>query len=312
MTADVGKSKLVKPRRRDLIVCSTFQAGADAVLVTCDCLALLRQLPDACAQLVVTSPPYNLGKSYEDRLSIDDYIEAQRRVIAECARILRPSGSICWQVGVTRARSGSVLPLDLILHPLFDQLSFRLRNRIIWHFQHGLNCTKRFSGRYETILWYSKTDQFYFNLNPVRVPQKYPGKRAYKGSRKGEYSGNPKGKNPGDVWIIPNVKGNHIEKTAHPCQFPIAIPETLILALTRPKQLVVDPYIGSGTTAVAALKNSRRVAGADINSAFVRIARQRVRALGRGELRYRDRRRSVFQPQFNGVLTTPPPGFLNH
>jgi len=121
-----------------------------------------------------------------------------------------------------------------------------------------------FLRRHETILWYSKGDEYIFNLDAVRIPQKYPGKLGYKGDRSGQYSCNPLGKNPGDVWIIPNVKSNYVEKTAYLCQFPIEIPERLILALTNEGDLVVDPFIGVGTVAVASVLHGRRVAGADL------------------------------------------------
>jgi adenine-specific DNA-methyltransferase len=205
---------------------------------------------------------------------------------------------------------GQLIPLDLLLHPLFafyamtDEL--RLRNRIIWHYEHGLNCVNRFSGRHETILWYTKGDDYTFNLDAIRVPQKYPGKRAFKGKRVGQFSSNPLGKNPGDVWILPNVKANHMERTGHPCQFPLEIPERLILALTKKKDLVVDPFVGSGTTAVAAVLHGRRVAGADIESKYLQIARLRLRAVVAGTLRRRLFGKPVFEPKPNTKLTTNP------
>src|SRR5262245_13444257 len=178
-----------------------------------DTLDLLRQLPAASAQLVITSPPYNLDKAYERgrTLTLDDYLAGQARVIDECVRVLRPGGSTCWEVG-NHVRDGEIVPLDCVLYPLSRRhTDLRLRNRIVWHFEHGLHCARRFSGRHEAILWFTRGDAYHFDLDPVRVPQKYPGKRAFKGPRAGEYSGHPAGKNPGDVWIFPNVKANHIE-----------------------------------------------------------------------------------------------------
>ncbi|MBE3040086.1 MAG: site-specific DNA-methyltransferase, partial [Chloroflexi bacterium] len=205
---------------------------------------------------------------------------------------------------------GQAIPLDLLLHPLFAEHSgtvqLLLRNRIIWHFEHGLNSRKRFSGRHETILWYTVGDRYTFNLDTVRIPQKYPGKRAYKGKRRGEYSCNPLGKNPGDVWVIPNVKSNHAEKTKHPCQFPIELPERLILALTNKGHLVVDPFLGVGTTAVAAILHGRRAAGADIKAEYLAIARQRIRAALSGRLRRRPFAKPVYEPPPNTPLTTSP------
>ena len=186
-----------------------------------------------------------------------------------------------------------------------------MRNRIIWHFEHGLHCQHRFSGRHETVLWYTRGERYIFNLDAVRVPQKYPGKRAYKGPNKGEFSGNPLGKNPGDVWVFPNVKSNHVEKTLHPCQFPIELPTRLILALTKPGDLVVDPFIGVGSTAAAAVLTGRRVAGADFVREYIQIARERIRKVASRKLRYRDHGTLVYAPRADMPLTSPPSHFRN-
>ena len=167
------------------------------------------------------------------KINIDTYVEQQAEVIKECVRALSDTGSICWQVG-NYVNNGSIIPLDTILYPLFTDLNLVMRNRIIWHFEHGLHCSKRFSGRYETIIWFTKKRKdFVFNLDTVRVPQKYPAKKYFKGPKAGQYSCNPLGKNPGDIWDIPNVKNNHIEKTDHPCQFPVGLIERLVLSMTK-------------------------------------------------------------------------------
>ncbi|MGH2353836.1 MAG: DNA-methyltransferase, partial [Chloroflexota bacterium] len=237
-----------------MLIADRWDAHADVSLYLGDTLELLAQMPDQCAQLVITSPPYNIDKEYErgKRMTLDQYVEDQRRFIDECVRILRPGGSICWEVG-NHVAPDQIYPLDIILYPVFHRhADLKLRNRIVWHFEHGLHCTKRFSGRHETILWFTKGDEYPFDVDPIRVPQKYPGKRAWKGPNAGEYTGNPLGKNPGDVWIFPNVKANHIEKTVHPCQFPVELVERFVLSVTAPGDLVFDPYMGVGTTACAA------------------------------------------------------------
>ena len=288
----------------------TYKRGNDVTLWHGDCVRLLRQIPDGAAQLVLTSPPYNVGKEYEQSATMEEYLGCQKSVIAECVRITRQGGSICWQVGNHVNGRNQIIPLDILLHPLFaahrEAGGLRLRNRIVWHFEHGLNFTRRFSGRYETVLWYTKGDDYTFNLDAIRVPQKYPGKRAYKGERRGQYSGHPLGKNPGDVWIIPNVKSNHVEKTCHPCQFPIEIPERLILALTNEGDLVVDPFLGVGTTAVAAILHRRRAAGADVHQNYLAIARQRITAAANGNLPRRPFGKPVSQPRPNTPLTLSP------
>jgi adenine-specific DNA-methyltransferase len=281
-----------------------WDADADVSLHHGETLDLLRELPDATAQLVITSPPYNLAKEYERgrALTADEYLAEQTRVIDECVRVLRPGGSICWEVG-NHVADGGILPLDILLYPAFARhAELVLRNRIVWHFEHGLHCSKRFSGRYEVILWFTRGEPYRFDVEPLRVPQKYPGKRAWKGKRIGEYTGNPLGKNPGDVWIFPNVKANHVEKTTHPCQFPVELVERFVLATTAPGDLVVDPYMGVGTTACAAVLHGRRAAGAEIVAEYVRVARRRIQLARERRLKTRPMGRPVHRPSPGSAL----------
>ncbi|MEN6300206.1 MAG: site-specific DNA-methyltransferase [Anaerolineaceae bacterium] len=276
-------------------IATGFDTNADFVLHEGDTRDLLKQIPDSFVNLIVTSPPYNLGKPYETRLDLKDYIDEQKVIIQECCRVLNPQGSICWQVG-NYVKDGEIVPLDIALFPIFAELKLHLRNRIVWQFGHGLHASKRFSGRYEVILWFTKTDNYIFNLDDVRIPQKYPQKRYFKGPHKGELSGNPKGKNPTDIWDIPNVKSNHVEKTSHPCQFPVELIERLILALTNPGDWVLDPFMGVGTTALAALIHQRRAIGAEIMPEYVSIAKERIRLAEEGQLRIRPMERTVYEP----------------
>jgi adenine-specific DNA-methyltransferase len=258
-------------------------------------LPFLQRLPSESVKLIVTSPPYNIGKRYEKRTTLDDYIASQMQVIAECIRVLHPRGSICWQVG-NHVDGGEVFPLDSILYHVFKDHGLKLRNRIVWHFEHGLHCSKRLSGRHETILWFTKGDDYTFNLDAIRVPSKYPSKKYFKGPKIGQLSGNPLGKNPSDVWILPNVKNNHVEKTAHPCQFPVELVERLVLALTNRDEIVLDPYMGAGSSIIAALKHRRFGYGCDIVKEYVDIAWERVHALRAGRLRTRPMNKPIYQP----------------
>lgn len=272
-----------------------FDPDANFSFYLGDCLKFLRTLPDGAARLIVTSPPYNIGKEYETRSTLDEYVEMQKEVITECVRVLADDGSLCWQVG-NHVDRGEIIPLDALLFPLFRGLKLKMRNRIVWHFEHGLHCSKRLSGRYETINWYTKGDNYIFDVDPIRVPQKYPNKRYFKGPRAGELSGNPLGKNPGDVWIFPNVKHNHIEKTIHPCQFPVELVERLVLSMTKPGDLVVDPYMGVGSAAAAALLHDRRAAGAEIDREYYKVGKQRAKDAITGTLRTRPIERAVYTP----------------
>lgn len=269
-------------------------AGRPAVACA-DNRVFMAGLPDGIMKLIVTSPPYNLGKSYERPAPLESYLETQREVIGECVRLLHPQGSLCWQVG-NYVADGEIIPLDYLLYPLFRETGLKLRNRIIWHFGHGLHCAKRLSGRYETINWWTKGDDYTWNLDPIRVPSKYPGKRHFKGPNRGKLSGNPKGKNPSDVWIFPNVKSNHPEKTSHPCQFPVELAERLVLSMTNPGDAVFDPYMGVGSSVVAALMHDRVAYGCDIVPEYVDIAWERVEGLYAGTLRTRPMGKPIYDP----------------
>jgi len=279
-----------------LKIASQFDPTADCVLFAGDTLDLLNQVPDKFVKLVVTSPPYNLGKPYETKLDLDEYLSQQRRVIEESVRVLDENGSLCWQVG-NYVQRGAIVPLDIVLYPIFTALGLQLRNRIVWKFGHGLHASKRFSGRYEVILWFTKSQAYTFNLDPVRVPQKYAQKKYFKGPKKGQLSGNPLGKNPGDVWDIPNVKANHVEKTEHPCQFPVELIERLVLSMTNEDDWVLDPFMGVGTTAIAALMHNRKAMGAEIMPEYVAIARERIQLAEIGKLRIRPMNRPVYDPK---------------
>ena len=264
-------------------------------LVCEDNLKYMARIPDGLIKLVVTSPPYNLGKKYEVKVSLDDYLETQKRVIAECVRILHPKGSICWQVG-NYVDDGEIVPLDAILYPLFASHGLKLRNRIVWHFGHGMHATNRLSGRYETINWWTKGDDYTWNLDAIRVPAKYPYKRHFKGPNVGKLSGNPKGKNPSDVWEFPNVKNNHPEKTIHPCQFPVELVERLVLSMTNEGDSVFDPYMGVGSAAIAALMHGRNAYGCDIVRRYVDISEERIQQLYGGTLRTRPMGKPIYDP----------------
>jgi DNA modification methylase len=272
-----------------------------------DSLEFLKTVPDNSINLIVTSPPYNIGKDYEEKVALKTYLKNQEIIIKQLYTKLKNEGSVCWEVG-NYVNNGEIYPLDIHFYDIFKGLGMKLRNRIVWHFGHGLHCKNRFSGRYETILWFTKTDNYVFNLDSIRVPAKYPGKRAYKGPNKGKLSGNPLGKNPSDVWKIlendwatafwefPNVKSNHPEKTIHPCQFPIELVERCILALTNKGDFILDPFCGVGTTLIAGLKHSRKVIGVDKELKYIKIAKQRILQFFDGSLKFRPLGKKLYQP----------------
>jgi len=293
---------------------SAYQPDSEIVLYHGDVRSFLATIPAETVKLIITSPPYNIGKEYESRVSIENYLAQQENVIKDLYRVLHPQGSICWQVG-NYVEKGEIFPLDIFFYPIFKSLGMKLRNRIVWHFGHGLHAKKRFSGRYETLLWFTKSDQYTFNLDDVRVPSKYPGKRYYKGPKKGQLSGNPKGKNPSDIWLlmqkewetglwdIPNVKSNHPEKTGHPAQFPVELVERCVLAMTDDDDWVLDPYAGVGTTLIAAIKRGRRAMGSEKESQYIEIAQNRIIDYFAGRLRTRPLGKPVHQPTGREKIT---------
>lgn len=285
-----------------------FKPGYDVVLASNDVLDFQKGLPENKVALVVTSPPYNIGKAYEERVEFKEYLQWQEKVARRCVEILGSRGSICWEVG-NYVEEGEVFPLDIPFYNIFKKLGLKLRNRIIWYFGHGLHASKRFSGRYETILWFTKSDDYVFNLDAVRIPQKYPGKRAFKGPNKGKPSSHPLGKNPTDIWEIvtrdwekelwniPNVKCNHPEKTIHPAQFPIELVERLVLALTNSGDIVFDPFVGVGSALIAAILHDRRGVGVDNERLYTDIAYQRIVDTLKGKLKRRPLGKPIYQPK---------------
>jgi adenine-specific DNA-methyltransferase len=276
-----------------------------------DALKFLADLPDNSVDLAISSPPYFMGKEYDTSCSVQDFVAIHEKLSADLIRVIKPGGSICWQVG-SHVRNNVMVPLDALVYSAFSKSDeLRLRNRIVWTFGHGAHCARRFSGRHETILWFTKGDQYHFALDAVRIPQKYPGKKHYKGPKQGKPSGNPLGKNPGDVWEIPNVKAGHVEKTDHPCQFPVALAQRLVKALCPANGLVIDPYMGAGSTGVAAIAEGRQFVGCDIEPRYVDIARERIQALQAGTLKTRPIDQPIHVPGANDSVAMVPRQWLH-
>jgi len=304
------------------IVASQFQDHEQIVVNEGDVLAELKKLPNQAIKLAISSPPYNIGKVYEKQVGLQQYLDWQTEVIKELARIVSNDGSIVWQVG-NFVDDGEVFPLDIYFYPMFKALGLQLRNRIVWHFDHGLHASKRFSGRYEVLLWFTKSQNYTFNLDAVRVPSKYPGKLHYKGDKKGLPSGNPLGKNPSDFWAIiseewqtgiidiPNVKSNHPEKTTHPCQFPIELIERCVLALTDEQDWVLDPFGGVGSSLIAAIKHQRKGMVIEREPEYIALTHERIRQFQNGTLKIRPLGKPVHKPTGKEKVAQKPSEWVN-
>lgn len=249
--------------------------------------------------LVVTSPPYNIGKEYEENMSTKDYISFHKKIIDLIMPHMSKTGSICWQVGnYVNSKDKSIMPLEYLFHDIFKEYDLKMRNRIIWTYNSGLHRTKSFSGRHEVIMWYTMSDDYNFNLDAVRIPQLYPNKKAYRGPNKGKKSGNKLGKNPGDFWDnITNVKHNHIEYENHPCQFPVGLVERLVLSITNKNDLIFDPFMGTGSSGVASLIHGRKFEGTEIMKSYYEISDRRLKNASIGNFRYRPHDTEIYRPK---------------
>lgn len=296
-------------------------------LIQGDALASLDEVPDNSCRLMITSPPYNIGKAYErDRkMSLPEYFNWLKPIVLKAANKVSSDGHICWQVG-NYVSNGEVFPLDYYFYMILSEAGYKLRNRIIWHFNFGKHATKRFSGRYETLLWFTKSDEYFFQIEPVLVPQLYPGKRysKSKGDKAGKPSGNPLGKNPSDfwtfspdeaffgnpIWDLPNVKANHPEKTVHPCPFPSELVERCVLAMTETGDCVLDPFVGTGTSVIAANIHGRFGIGIDKSAEYIALAESRLADLKMGKLVTRPMGQPVRRPKEGERVATIPQEWL--
>lgn len=245
--------------------------------VKSDVLDFLDGLPDQCADLHLTSIPYNVGKEYGggggDARPFHYFLGWTLMVLSEFARTLKQGGVLFLQVGSTRGPDGELYPLDCLLFEHLRCMGLQFQSRVVWTLPHGLTPKRRLSERSETALVFSKGPLKTFNPTPARTPQQQPGKRSFKGARKGQISSHPLGAWPSNVWQIPNVGHNHPERTGHPAQFPEALARRAVLLYTGVGDLVIDAFSGSGTTQAVCKRTGRAFCGADLFYEDIRAKR---------------------------------------
>jgi len=243
------------------------------------------EIPDNSIDLMVTSPPYNIkvnfgnkwknrkivsskGKKYEDDLPEEEYRLLLKNVFHESYRVLKENGSMFINMK-NRYADNQIISPDFIKDFLPDMY---LRNIIIWNFDWGGSSNKRFSSRYEYIYFFTKNKkEWTFNLEDISIPSLNYRPDRYK----------TQFKNPSDVWNIPIVSGNSHERTEHPAQYPEKLIERIIKCSSNKDDIVLDPFLGSGTTAVVAKKLDRKYVGYEINSEYLEIAKNRIKNVGK-------------------------------
>lgn len=240
-----------------------------------DCIEGMRRMPEGLVNLTVTSPPYNIGKEYEELAHLDDYISWCEKWIKEVYRVTEPKGAFWLNLGYLEVpQKGLAVPISYLL---WDKTPFYFLQEIVWNYAAGVACRKRLSPRNEKFLWYVKnSDEYTFNLDDIRDPNvKYP-----KQKKNGKLKCNPLGKNPSDVWQIAKVTSGEnrssVERTAHPAQFPMKLIERVIKASSKKGDLILDPFMGSGSTAQCALRNGRNVIGFELEKKYIGYAEQRI------------------------------------
>lgn len=240
-----------------------------------DCIEGMKDLPNGVVSTTITSPPYNIGKEYEELAHLEDYLKWCESWIKEIYRITDESGTFWLNVGYLEVEGkGLAVPIPYLL---WNRTPFYLLQEVVWNYAAGVACKKRFSPRNEKLLWYVKDQQCYtFNLDDVRDPNvKYPNQK-----KNGKLKCNPLGKNPSDVWQITKVTSgknrSSVERTPHPAQFPMALVERMLKASSCEGDLILDPFMGSGSTAECALRNNRYVIGFELEEKYIGYAKERI------------------------------------
>lgn len=231
-----------------------------------DSQKLLKNIPDESIATIITSPPYNINKKYgkyNDKVNFEEWKELINNIVRESYRILKPNGSLFINLSpIPIGKEKEILPLPYLAYDIIKEHNFYLRNMITWTFNNMQNPTKRLSGRYENILWCVKDlTNYTFNLDDIRIPYITKNDKRLKGG---------KGRNPTDVWYFDRVNNMTKKKNNwnHPTIYPQDMIERIIKMSTNPGDIVLDPFLGSGTTVSAALSLDRKAVGIEIDENY--------------------------------------------
>ena len=255
---------MVRQAGRNAVKCAVMQEFLNKIICG-DCIEVLSGMDMPFADLIFADPPFNIGYKYDkyhDQVEGDKYIDWTKDWMTTCKKVLKPTGSFYIAIGDDYAANVKIIA---------DELGLVMRNWIIWHYTFGQQTKDKFA-RSHTHIFYFVSDKknFTFNDYAVRVPSDrqliYDDRRA-----------NPAGKIPDDVWEDSRVCGTFKERTGwHPCQMPESLLMRIIAASSNQGDCVLDPFVGSGTTAVAAQKLKRNYVGIEISQDYAEKAKQRL------------------------------------
>ncbi len=258
-----------------------------------DCIETMENMPPKSINTIVTSPPYNLDKKYgiyDDNRTFEEWEKLIDSVAKSASRILKDNGSFFLNVSpIPDKKTKEIIPLDAIAYFIFKKHGYYLRNSIVWHFNNMQNCTNRLSGRWESILWFVKDiNNYQFNLDAIRIPYITKNDKRLIGGT---------GRNPTDTWNfdlptsdfwyfdrVNNMTKNKLGLTEHPCIYPTPMIERIIKMSTKIGDVVLDPFLGSGTTLVAARKLERVGLGIELDERYSEIIKKRITIEGSPEL----------------------------
>ena len=225
-----------------------------------DALLEKQKIKNNSVDLIITDPPYNLGKDYGNNIDLkefEEYLEFSEKWIKECIRVLKPHGTIYIFMGVRF--------ISYIYEILERKHNLHFNSWITWFYTQGIGKTKGFSPRHDDILMFTKSKKFTFNLDDIRVPQKYYREK-----------NNMRGANPGNVWEFSHVHYCQENRQNHPTQKPEGIIERMILASTNEGDTVLDPFSGSGTTLRVCQQLNRNGIGIEINPEYIEMTKHRL------------------------------------
>ncbi|GAC1605476.1 MAG: site-specific DNA-methyltransferase [Aquirhabdus sp.] len=254
---------------------TSFYRGERYAIFNMDCIEGMKALPPEFFNLVITSPPYNIGKEYEQKLSTSNYVDWCANWINEIYRVTNPTGAFWLNLGyIALEGRAKAIPLPYLI---WDKVPFFLQQELVWNYGAGVATKKTLSPRNEKFLWYVKDpDSYTFNLDEIRDPDvKYPNQK-----KNGKLRCNTIGKNPSDVWQIAKVTSGAdraaSERTPHPAQFPVDLVSRLVKGFSNPNDLLLDPFMGSGTTAECAIRENRYVIGFEIRKDYCEHIKDRL------------------------------------